>query len=161
MGRTRKSKAASGTSKPTCASQASSNKSTTQPKPYLPKLKELAAKKTKQYLHSKNTTEAYDGYVKRGKEFLASFVETEGNAKASWKARPSQGLSGDGEDEIKEDNTLLCSNPNFHRAFDGRPIESTPQAITMFLAWKCFKHENGKATADGIHTAFLTEYNQL
>jgi hypothetical protein len=76
------------------------------PKPNLSKLTKLAATKTKQFLHSENTTGKYDGYVKRGKEFLASFVEDEGNAEARRKASHGQGLSVDGEEEIEGDQSM-------------------------------------------------------
>jgi hypothetical protein len=130
------------------------------PKPSLSKLTKLAASKTKQFLHSENTTGKYDGYVKRGKEFLASFVEDEGNTEARRKASHVQGLSADGEEEIEGDN-MLQSDPEFCHALDGCPVKSTPQAIAMFLAWKCFEQDNGKSTADGIHAAFVAEYDQM
>lgn len=160
MGRTKKPSTTHNPPKSTRSPRVRTKKSA-EPKPSLSKLKELATAKTKQFLHSENTTEAYDGYVKRGKEFLAMFVEEEGNAEANWKARPGQGLSGDGEEEIQKDQNSLRSDPEFCRAFDGHPVKSTPQAIVMFLAWKCFEHDNGQSTADGIHAAFLAEYDQM
>lgn len=160
MACTKKTKAAPKALKSTCSSQARSRKAAG-PKPNLSKLKELTASNTKQYLHSNNTTEKYDGYVKRGKEFLASFVASEDNAEVSWKAQHTQGLSGDGKDEIRVDETILQSDPKFHHAFDGAPIKATPQALTMFLAWKCFEQDNGKSTADGIHAAFIAYYDQM
>ena len=68
------------------------------------------------------------------------------------------GLSAEGENEIDE-NTM--EDPDFCHAFEGRPMKCTPQTIAMFLAWKCFAEDNGEATADGIHAAFLAEYNGM
>jgi len=93
-----KPKVSSNGSKPACSSRPSSKKAVDPLSPL--KLKELVESKTKQYLHSENTTEKYDGYIKRAKEFLASFVQDEDKAVAEWKAQPIQGLSADGEDEI-------------------------------------------------------------
>jgi hypothetical protein len=121
-------------------------------------LQKLAAAKKKQYLHSDNTTGKYNGYVARGKEWLASFSEAEQEAESKWKAGLRHGIFAEGEDEINK-NTM--GDPNFCNAFDGPPVECTPQAITMFLAWKCFAQDNGQSTADGIHAAFLAEYNEM
>ena len=117
----------------------------------------LATIKKKQYLHSDNTTEKYNGYVTWGKEWLASFSMEEQEAESKWKATPG-GLSAEGENEIDE-NTM--EDPDFCHAFEGCPMKCTPQAIAMFLAWKCFVEDNGEATADGIHAAFLAEYNGM
>lgn len=122
-------------------------------------LQTLAAAKTKKYLKSGNTTEAYQGYIKRGKEFLASFFNEEHEAEGIWKAGLEQGLSGDGESEI--DGKTMLDDEEFRDAFEGCPSNSTPQAIAMFLAFKCFEQGNGKSTADGIHAAFITEYDQM
>jgi hypothetical protein len=155
----RKTKSTSKKSTETRAKRGAS-KTSIGPQSSLSTLKKLAHTKKKQYLHSENTTEKYDGYVKRGKEFLQSFFEEESEAEANWKAAADKELSGDGEEEIDEDENLL-RDPEFRNAFNGPPVKSTPQAIAMFLAWKCFEQNNGKSTADGIHAAFIAEYDQM
>ena len=94
---------------------------------------------------SKNTTDNYDGNVRRGKEFIAAFV------------KDSEMLEGteDGE-EINGERSM---DPNLHQAFAGPPIECTPSALAMFIAQKCFTEECGKSTASAIHAAFLRYYD--
>lgn len=72
------------------------------PSSSLATLQKLASDKKKQYLHSNNTTEKYDGYVARGKEWLAFFSEEEQEAESKWKSASLWGLSSEGEDEIAE-----------------------------------------------------------
>lgn len=112
-------------------------------------LTKLAIDGTKQYLHARKTTEAYDGYVKRGKEFLLSLLAGEQSA-------PGEGLL----DELEDDENIL-RDPELSKAFDGSPNKSTPQAIAMFLAWKCFEQNKGIVTAEGVHAAFVAEYDQM
>jgi len=141
-----------------CAKRAKrGSKQSIGPSSSLATLRKLASDKKRQYLHSNNTTEKYDGYVARGKEWLASFSE-EQEAESKWKSASLQGLSSEGEDEIAENK---MEDPEFSHAFDGPPGKCTPQAIAMFLAWKCFSQDNGQSTADGIHAAFLAEYNEM
>ena len=142
-----------------CAKRAKrGSKQSIGPSSSLATLRKLASDKKRQYLHSNNTTEKYNGYVARGKEWLASFSEEEQEAESKWKSASLQGLSSEGEDEIAENK---MEDPEFSHAFDGPPGKCTPQAITMFLAWKCFSQDNGQSTADGIHAAFLAEYNEM
>ena len=123
-------------------------------------LQQLAKAKIKQHFHSEATTENYDGYIKRGKAWLASFFQEEHEAEARWKAGSGQGLLGEGEEDINRSESML-EDPEFRNAFDGHPVKSTAQAIAMFLAWKCFSQLNGKSTADGIHASFITYYDQM
>lgn len=88
------------------------------------------------------------------------FFEQESKTKVAWKATEGKGLSGDGKEEINKDEALL-NNDELCGALDGPPVESTPQAIAMFLAFKCFEQDNGKSTADGIHAAFIAEYDYM
>jgi hypothetical protein len=102
----------------------------------------------KKHGKSKNTTDNYDGNVRRGKEFIAAFVSE------TFEGTASEELDGDGG----------CSepmDPNIHQAFDGPPIECTPTALAMFIAQKCFTEECGKSTASAIHAAFLRYYDTM
>jgi hypothetical protein len=97
----------------------------------------------KKHGKSKNTTDNYDGNVRRGREFIATFVKEtlEGTGRES---------DANGEDSM---------DPNLHQAFAGPPIECTPTALAMFIAQKCFTEECGKSTASAIHAAFLRYYD--
>ena len=113
-------------------------------------LKSIANEGKKKHGKSQNTNESYDGYVRRGKEFLAQFVAEDGCG----------ALCGEDENEMPKDNEKSM-DPNFHQAFTGSPIECTPSAIAMFMAHKCFTEQKGKATAASIHAAFLRYYTTL
>ena len=54
-------------------------------------------------------------------------------------------------------------NQDFHKAFDGPPTKYTLHTMTirLFLTWKCFHQERGIQTAQGIHPAFIAEYDAL
>ena len=96
----------------------------------------------KKHGKSKNTTDNYDGNVRRGKEFIAAFVE--------------EMLEGTGDGDADGEHSM---DPNLHQAFTGPPIECTPTALAMFIAQKCFTEECGKSTASAIHAAFLRYYD--
>jgi hypothetical protein len=105
----------------------------------------------KKHGKSKNTTENYDGNVRRGKEFIAAFVK---ETLEGIEEMHSDGCNSkaDGEDSM---------DPNLHQAFAGPPIECTPTALAMFIAQKCFTEECGKSTASAIHAAFLRYYDTM
>jgi len=47
-------------------------------------------------------------------------------------------------------------------AFEGPLVQGTPQAIAMFLAWKCFSQDNSQGTApDGIHAVQCNGSTQI
>ena len=98
----------------------------------------------KKHGKAKNTTDNYDGNVRRGKEFIAAFV------KETRMVEGADSEEGDGDGESMD--------PNLHQAFAGPPIECTPTALSMFIAQKCFTEECGKSTASAIHAAFLRYY---
>ena len=98
----------------------------------------------KKHGKSKNTTDNYDGNVRRGKEFIAAFVKET--------LEGTEDSDADGEDSESMD-------PNLHQAFAGPPIECTPTALAMFIAQKCFTEECGKSTASAIQAAFLRYYD--
>jgi hypothetical protein len=116
-----------------------SKKNQSNPTPSYKSVQKTIKDSKKKHGKAKNTTDNYDGNVRRGKEFIAAFVmETvEGDA--------------DGDSESMD--------PNLHQAFAGPPIECTPTAIAMFIAQKCFTEECGKSTASAIHAAFLRYYD--
>ncbi|KZP05164.1 hypothetical protein FIBSPDRAFT_766273 [Athelia psychrophila] len=125
----------------------------------LQQLKNLTAEKTDQHIKSGKTRNAYNGYITRAKSWLGAFFLEEGEAERKWKEGSGKGLSGDGEGDI--DNTTLLEDEEFRDAFDGVPSKSTPQAISMFLTFKCFEENKGRSTAEGIHAAFITEYDKM
>jgi hypothetical protein len=122
-------------------------------------LKTLAAENQKKHGKSKNTTDNYDGHIRRGKEFVAKFSKDEAITEAEWQHGSIHRMSGDGEDsEIAGQDEL---DPEFPFAFTGPPKKCTPLAISMFMASKCFEENRGKSTAVAIHAAFLLYYKQM
>ncbi|KAF8956169.1 hypothetical protein BDZ97DRAFT_1708433 [Flammula alnicola] len=109
----------------------------------------------RQHGKSQNTTGNYEGYVRRGKEFLAMFAN-EGEA-ANGDIDDGDGDRG-AESPDDADNGM---DPCFREAFDGPPIKCTPIAIAMFMGYKCIDENLGKSTASGIQAAFLEYYSKL
>ena len=113
-----------------------------------------------QHLRATQTREAYDTYMGRAREFLSTLEETEHNAKAENRSKRNDELSGEGEEEI-DDMEEMMRDPEFAKALEGPPSKYTPQVITLFLAYHCFEIGNKKSTAEGIHAAFVHEYDHL
>lgn len=113
-----------------------------------------------QHLKAARTRDAYVGYMRRAREFLSTLVDTEHNAEAENRSKHTGGLSGKGEEEIDETEEMM-RDPEFAKALDGPPSRYTPQVIALFLAYHCFEIGNKKSTAEGIHAAFVHEYNHL
>jgi hypothetical protein len=82
-------------------------------------------------------------------------------AEKLWQENGEEAVSGD-DDEGDSCNVAPATlDPNFHKAFDGTPIECTPLAISMFMTHKCFTENRKASTAIAIHAAFLRHYNQM
>lgn len=67
----------------------------------------------------------------------------------------------DDDEEYLDEDEISLNDPEFRKAFDGRPSKYTPHAIAMILTWECFHQEKGVGTASGIHAAWIKEYDQL
>jgi hypothetical protein len=123
-------------------SKSKKTRSNLNPTPSYESVQKTIKDSKKKHGKAKNTTDNYDGNVRRGKEFIAAFVmET---------LEGTEDSDADGEDSM---------DPNLHQAFAGPPIECTPTALAMFIAQKCFTEECGKSTASAIHAAFLRYYD--
>jgi hypothetical protein len=77
-----------------------------------------AAKGIKEHGKAPRTTKNYDGHVRRGREFLAAFVEEQCEAESQWMngEDSSTHLSTEDEDKMPSDVT---KHPQFHVAFSG------------------------------------------
>lgn len=138
---------------PSATKQKSVKKLKIKEKPTYESLQNTATQGKKQHGKSQKTTGAYDGYVRRGKDFLAQFADDAmNNLDVPLSGEDENG--GQGPSEAKMD-------PKFHRAFDGQPIKCTPHAISLFMAQKCFTEGLGKTTAESIHAAFLHHYSAM
>jgi hypothetical protein len=130
-------------------SKSKSKKKRSIPIPSYESVQKTVKDSKKKHGKSKNTTDNYDGNVRRGKEFIAAFVmET---------LEGTEEIHGDGFNSKTDGEGSM--DPNLHQAFAGPPIECTPTALAMFIAQKCFTEECGKSTASAIHAAFLRYYD--
>ncbi|KAH9475673.1 hypothetical protein JR316_0011232 [Psilocybe cubensis] len=127
-------------------------------------IRKTATDGIKQHGKAAATTENYFGHIRRGRQFLENFVLEESRAEGEWcgNDNAAQNLSTEGEESIQSLNsTEFCMPAQFREAFDSFPIECTPLAISMFIAFKCYTHNRGKSTASAIHAAFLRHYDQM
>jgi len=91
----------------------------------------------------KTTKKNYNGYIKRGKEFLALLVE---RRQAEGDAMDSDGL---------DTKTL-------GKAFDdNRPNKYSVIALELYLTEKCFNEGHGRSTANGIHSAWAAYWDNM
>ena len=134
-------KASTHTSSRKQPSKSKTKKNRSNPTPSYESVQKTIKESKKKHGKAKNTTDNYDGNVRRGKEFIAAFVK-----------ETFEGTDDDGEDSESMD-------PNLHQAFAGPPIKCTPTALAMFIAQKCFTEECGKSTASAIHAASLRYYD--
>jgi hypothetical protein len=130
-----------------------SKKKQSNPTPSYKSVQKTVKDSKKKHGKSKNTTDNYDGNVRRGKEFIAAYVaEVPEGARKMHNAEDDLDSTADADSEVS-------IHPNLHQAFSGPPIECTPTALAMFIAQKCFTEECGKSTASAIHAAFLRYYD--
>ncbi|KAJ6579194.1 hypothetical protein DFH09DRAFT_913466 [Mycena vulgaris] len=108
-------------------------------------LEKTKAKARSDFSQAPKTKEAYDGYLARGKGFLADVVA---QRRAKLKEEPSwvcpQGIDTD----ILE---KAFDHPNKHSVF----------ALELFLTQKCIVEGLGKSTCEGIHGAFAKHWDTM
>jgi hypothetical protein len=111
-------------------------------KPTVQELQNIKKTNHDEHGKPKATKSNYEGYIKRGKEFLALLVE----------GRRAQGDSSmDGLDT----NVL-------EKAFDdNQPNEYSATALELYLTEKCFNEGHGKSTANGIHSAWADHWDNM
>jgi hypothetical protein len=92
----------------------------------------------------KNTDSAYNGQRSRGRGFLKNLV-------AKRRKEEIDGANDDG----------ICTAV-LEKAFDAAaPNRYSALALEMFLVQKCFNEGCGKDTADGIHGAFASLWDNM
>ena len=106
-------------------------------------LKAATAKNWQEYCKSSPTHGAYEGQVKRGKEFLAKCVAEQ----------RKKGSDADLADGI---NTDLLK-----KAFDNPPNIHSVDALEMFLSQRCFTDGCTYSTAKSIHAAFADYWDNM
>jgi hypothetical protein len=120
--------------------------------PSLSALQQLQDSGKRANLNSGRTRRNYEGYVKRGRAWLAGHFSGEGNSGVP---------KGVNEHELGSLHDDMYQDPDFKNAFGERPNKYTHQALALFISYKCF-HQNLKAgTGTGIHAAFKKYWEQL
>lgn len=103
-------------------------------------------------LNSGQTRRKYEGYVRRGREWLAGHFSQDKNSAAP------KGLDTDKLPSAADD---IYGDPDFEKAFNERPNKCSHQALALFISYKCFHQNLKKGTGQGIHAAFKKYWDQL
>lgn len=89
-----------------------------------------------------NTSKAYLGNMKRGREFLAAEITQ----------RRERGIA------ICE---LGISTDELEKALDNPPNQYSAMVVEMFISQKCLKEDCGHQVAEGIHAAFCRYWDTM
>jgi len=150
------------------------------PKEAYTSIQKTAATAKKKHGKAESTTNGYEGHVRRGMEWLASFAQEEqDHVEECWQAENGEKLCSDDEDDMddgemeaeeernddeekkEEEGEDMTMDPAFLTAFTGHPMKCTPVAIAMFMAYKWFTEDLGVSTAHSIHAAFIRYYDTM
>ena len=95
------------------------------------------------HLLAEGTTEKYDGYVARGKEFLEELVKSmQGDLEAN-------------SNLIEAERALQAQDlERLSQAFNPTPNSQSARALELFITEKCFAQGRGMPTGSGIHAGF-------
>ena len=108
-------------------------------------LQEIRDTEVPKYTSVKNTNNAYNGHRARGRGFLKNVVA---------KRKKDECMTGPIDDGI-------CT-ATLEKAFDdSAPNKYSALALEMFLVEKCYNKGCGKDTAEGIHSAFASLWDQM
>ena len=90
----------------------------------------------KKHKHAPSTRRNYASHVKRMRAWVASY----------------------GCDDVEDDTDP--PDPEFAEAFTGAPNKCSPEALTLYMTFKCIDGHNGKATAEGAYSAMKKEWEE-
>ena len=121
----------------------------------LPALRALRESGKKANLNSGGTRVNYDGQIGRGRRWLESHFA--GNVDSSTRPR---GMD-DEIDDLEPHTDDIYADPEFKKAFSGKPNKHSHQALSLFISFKCFHENLGKGTGEQIHAAFKKHWSQL
>ncbi|KAH7871951.1 uncharacterized protein C8R40DRAFT_1273810 [Lentinula edodes] len=113
-----------------------------------------------------NTVKKYAEVVKRGRTWLEEFLNEEEKAKGCCEdGKEDEDREEDNNDENVEIADNSKANPkmatDLRGCLDGKPNQNTPEAIALFMSWKCYNEGRKAATANQIHAAFKYHYTHL
>ncbi len=98
-------------------------------------------------MYSKNTSDAYAGYVKQAQQWVSQVINTARSA---------------GESTLLDidDNGRPIKCKEFALVFEKPPNRHSAHALELFLVQKCVTEGNGKSTCDSIYSA-LKKYWEM
>ena len=113
----------------------------------LHRIKEAGKQK---YLQSGATQNAYQGYVRRGREWLEDLINHLQHKETI------NDTSSEENRKLLEENQKLLENPEFKDAFANIPNQLSAKVLALYLAYRGFDKEKpaGRSTVEGIHAAF-------
>jgi hypothetical protein len=133
----------------------------------------------KHFIKAKKTNDKYSNYVKAASVFIKSLSDNDTLKAEIWsdsqhsktaEPQPPEHKIDDGkfdEDDfgLGKDAGLSTQtqvmDPEFGEALDGPPKPCTPEAISIFLWYKCFHEGRKVSTANLIYSAFVNHYKML
>lgn len=124
-------------------------------------LQKITAESKRKFLRAKKTTDSYEGYTKRFKEWWEEMLAKDVDAEEMWRSRSNEGVVGEDEEKEIDHEDNMMKDPDFRDALKGRPTKHTPQVISMYIAFKCLEEDKGQSTAEGIHAALKAEYENM
>lgn len=101
-----------------------------------------------------NTNKAYEGHVKRGKEFLANVVRKACQEGADV-ASSSFPLPAQLEADAGIDYAVLKT------AFEEPPNRYSPYALELFLTQKCIEEGCAQSLSEQVHAAFKNHWGKM
>ncbi|KAL6304303.1 hypothetical protein BKA93DRAFT_817719 [Sparassis latifolia] len=105
----------------------------------------------KDWMQSKSTRNSYDGYIRRGKDFLLELV---GKQKAS---HPG----GEGGIGVEDVDGEPVDYEQLQVAFDNPPNQYSALALELFLVEKCFNQNLGELTGNSTYSAFKKYWEMM
>ncbi|KAJ3845839.1 hypothetical protein EV368DRAFT_90008 [Lentinula lateritia] len=144
MPRAHKETSHSSRSKKTSATKTSS------PMRRLADLRSQMKSNTTAHIRADNTTEQYSQVIQRVRKWLEEFLKVEESA---------EGCLEDEDEDVPVRNEHMASE--FHGCLDGKPNQFTPEAIAMYISWKCYEEGRKLSTGESVHAAFKYYYTHL
>ena len=131
----------------------SSKKSASQPRKKVPvtsvhvnQLQEAARQVKSAHRKARTTQKVYHNYVLQGRAFLEGLAQ---GHQVPAGVPPEAAVSSDADQD-----------PLLTAAFDAAPNCRSPEALVLFLIFKCDTNNLSMSTADGIYSAFKDYWDQ-
>jgi hypothetical protein len=111
-------------------------------------LHSIARSTTAEHLRAPTTRAAYEGHVKRAKLWLVEEM--------SHRVNPPGLPEKLGPEELEP-----WMAPGFALAFEPTPNAASPNALRMYITFKCIEQQCSFSTAEGIHASFKAFWDSV